>query len=249
MATTEQAAYMAGALDGEGHIAITKAGVDNAQWRKSPRYAFVMTVTNTNKAWLEQLQQWFGGIVKSQNKARDGRRRECYMLRFRSEEILRVLAEVSPYLIIKRRHAQVAQRHFELNAIRRHRFQSGEPVDLQIIAEQESLYTELRSLNLSRPHADQSWRPVGATCSVEDCGRKHYGRGYCWKHYRKYIIRGGPAFYEKKCATCGRDFVARRSDAECCSKACGDKKYYGQNAERIKAQVAAYKARKMQEQT
>jgi HNH endonuclease len=33
---------------------------------------------------------------------------------------------------------------------------------------------------------------VVRTCSVEGCGRKHYGRGFCGKHYQKWREFGDP---------------------------------------------------------
>ena len=224
--TNEQAAYMAGALDGEGHIGLRRQASDPAVGRQSPKFQFVITVANTNKQWLETLASWFGGHVYKMNEASETLR-VSYSLRFRAAESRALLTTVMPYLLMKRRQAELILRYFEIAVRRRESNLPGRRVPSDLIAEQEAIHSEIRSLNLSKKKPiDQSWRKAEAVCSVSECGRKHYGKGYCWKHYRKYIIRGGPAIYEKKCVVCGRDFVARRSDGESCSKACADKKYY-----------------------
>lgn len=239
--TNEQAAYMAGAIDGEGHVGLQRGAPDARRGRVSATFSFRIKITNTNKAWLEQLQQWFGGDIVTVHQATD-RRRTCYDLRFTSTPAKSVLIRIMPYLLIKKRHAELILRYFELAATRRLFSVNVKPTDPAIIAAQEALYVELKSLNLTRK-SPRVFQSKNRTCSFEGCDRKHYGKGYCWMHYRKFILRGGPAAHDKRCVVCGAEFISRRSDAECCSRKCMDKRYYAANAGRIKAQVKANKDR------
>lgn len=244
MVTPEQAAYVAGAIDGEGHLGLSKERPDPGVGRVSARYAFRASIANTNKAWLEQIRQWFGGtIYQHRREGRGDNRRDAYDLRFRRSEVRALLAATMPYLLIKKRHAELLLTYFELAATRRATSRPRFPADPAIVAAQDAIYEELRSRNLRSGRTIKTIERTDAPCSVSGCERKHYGRGYCWIHYRKYIVRGGPAFYEKKCMSCGRDFVGRRSDTVYCSSQCADKMHYARNREAIKERVKAYKQR------
>jgi hypothetical protein len=91
----------------------------------------------------------------------------------------------------------------------------------------------------------------GSECCVDGCGGSRYGQGYCYQHYYALVIK--PKNDADKaargaritCVICGRVFVSRRSKpASVCSKQCRGKQYYQRNSERIKASVAASKARR-----
>jgi hypothetical protein len=242
--TNEQAAYLAGAIDGEGHIGISKTRTPSSEWQRSPRFRFNVTIANTNKAWLEELQRWCGGRIEHIFKATE-RKRDGYVLRFGMTEVKALLARITPYLVMKRRQAELALKYFDLAAKRRLFSVNAKPTDPAIVAEQEALWQEMRSLNLHRLMPSKpTGRQLDRRCSLEECERKHYGKGYCWIHYRKFVIRGGPAHHEKACVVCGAGFVSRRVSAECCSRKCIDKRYYAANAERIKAQVKAAKQKR-----
>lgn len=244
--TNEQAAYMAAAIDGEGHVGLSRQGPERGGGIASPRFTFRILVTNTNKAWLEELQRWFGGRLV-QTHSENERRRACYSLRFMSMDAKALLIRVRPYLLMKRRHVDLMMRYFDLAAKRRLFSVNAKPADPIVVAEQEELYREIRSLNLHRKiQPVRIGRPKRA-CSLDGCEGKHYGKGYCWIHYRKFIIRGGPSAHEKRCLVCGTEFVTKRSDTECCSRKCTDKRYYALNADRIKAQVAAARKRRKQQ--
>lgn len=241
--TNEQAAYVAGAIDGEGHIGIRRTAPDAGLGRRSPRYTFVIHITNTNRRWLEQLQQWFGGRLVQTHEA-DERRRDCYDLRFTAGDAKALLIRVMPHLVMKQRQAGLVLQYFELAATRRLFSVNAKPADPDVIAKQEAIYKEIKSLNLTRKVPPKSVDRVTKRCSVGECGAKHYGKGYCWIHYRKFIIRGGPAAHEKRCVVCGAEFVSRRVDAACCSRRCTDKRYYQLNTEKVKAASRVNRARR-----
>lgn len=243
--TNEQAAYMAAAIDGEGHIGIGRSSKERGVGVASPRFQFRVLVTNTNRAWLEELQRWFGGRLVEMHGETE-RKRACYALRFMSTDAKALLIRVRPYLLMKARHVELMMRYFELAATRRLFSVNAKPTDQQVIAQQEAVYSEMRSLNLTRKIQPLRMTRPQRSCSIDGCETKHYGKGYCWIHYRKFIVRGGPAAYEKRCVVCGTEFVSKRVDTECCSRRCTDRRYYELNAERLKAKAAEYKARKKQ---
>lgn len=249
--TSEQAAYMAGAIDGEGWIGLRRKSPDTSQWMKSPSYVLGLTIANTSRPWLETLQTWFGGHIEAMERRSERNRKDCFRLKFRASEVLVVLMRVRPYLLLKARQADLlmefqplAHRRRALNGLRG-RPSSG--ADQDIVGRQEAIYQELRLLN-QRGVVMQNYAPLKPReirkCGFKGCDRKHYGHGYCWMHYRKFIVRGGPALRELSCRQCGKEFQARRSDAAYCSKECSGKAYYRVHADRIKQQVAGYKRRK-----
>lgn len=221
----EQAAYLAGAIDGEGHISLVPGGRFR-EGRKTPSFHFRLQVTNTNRAWLEELQRWVGGRIDLSRSR--GNKRPCYVLRFGGMEAAEVIGQCQPYLLLKKPHAQLMLRYFELAAQRRSSNPPGRSSDPQVVAQIQAIYEELRSRNLRglRPVVNPGPPVTDRTCSLEGCGRKHYSNGYCKTHYKKYVERGGPTSYEKNCARCKTLFLSKRSDARFCSKHCADLSYY-----------------------
>jgi hypothetical protein len=243
MTATERAAYLAGAIDGEGWIGLQRIAPNAERGIKSPRFKFGLTIANTNRPWLETIQSWVGGtIYEMRGKAN---KRRCHFIRFSATEVKAILGMVMPYLLIKRRQAELLIQFFPLAAVRR--MGNGYPAsgaDPGIVSQQEAIYRELRRLNQRGENAhNYTPQTERRECEFAGCKRVHYGRGYCWIHYRKFIVRGGPALHELACKECGKPFSARRSDAEFCSRECAAHAYYVANSERIKAQVAARKKR------
>lgn len=239
--TNEQAAYFAGAIDGEGWIGLRRLSPSSGEWRKSPSFKFAVTVANTNRAWLETLKGWAGGgsIYETEQQAHRNRR-ACYRLDLRGPQVRLVLAQTMPYLMMKRRQAELLLAFYPLAARRRALNGAARGADPSVVKQQEAIYLELRELN-KRGHAaiNVGGRPQSKRqCALDGCEGKHYGHGYCWIHYRKFIVRGGPALHERSCAECGKPFVARRSDAAFCSSECAGKTYYKVHGERIREQVA-----------
>jgi hypothetical protein len=223
--SVDQAAYVAGAIDGEGSIRLAKhRRVDSG----GVRFHFRVTIANTNHAWLVTLQSWIGGQIVKQGQPEGARnRRQCYQLELRSAETREVLRQIQPYLLIKRKHADLLFRYFELAAVRRAMNLPGQPADPEITARIEAICDELKSLNLRglKPVPPPPLQRSSRRCLLDGCVRPHYSNGYCKQHHKKYIERGGPTWYEKPCIRCGRVFVAKRGDAVFCSKACTAAEY------------------------
>lgn len=219
--TTEQAAYLAGVVDGEGSLSIVRVG---AQHYRVPHFRFVAKITNTKHPWLEELQSWVGGSIYRVDSAKRRNRQPCYDLALNGSQARAMLLQVQPYLRLKQRHADVLLRYFDVASRRRLMNGANQKTDPSVLIELEALHAELRTLNL-RGQA-QNWPKTPKEhrkCRMDGCESPHFGRGYCKRHYKKYIERGGPAWHERDCRQCGKPFVAKRSDAVFCSQSCGDK--------------------------
>ena len=239
--TNEQAAYMAAAIDGEGHIGLQRDSPSAQKGRISPTFQFRVRLTNTNRSWLETLQTQFGGTLIRMHSETE-RKRACYELRFAKDEARAMLLRIQPYLIIKQQHVGLMLRYFELASKRRLFSKNATPTNPAIIAEQDAIYAAFKSANLSRKVPPRIADRSARRCTAPDCERQHYGKGYCWRHYRLFIIRGGPSSYERSCEVCGTEFVTKRVDTKCCSRKCTDRRFYLANAEQIKAAEAARRA-------
>ena len=57
-------------------------------------------------------------------------------------------------------------------------------------------------------------RPLGPPCKI--CGDKHYAKGYCRKHWRRFITHGSPYIVLRPC----------KAEEKCAAPGC-DEKHYG----------------------
>lgn len=232
--SVEQAAYLAGAIDGEG--CVTSCGLSSLR----------VAIANTNRQWLEQLQSWVGGIIQ-EHRGRFNKR-PSYSLSLLVEESGEALAQCQPYLILKKKQAEL---YFRLAGLRRQYAggtRRGYRTDPEYAAARDEVFAELRLLNkrgvVGQPYPGppKSLRQ----CAMDGCGRAHYSNGYCKQHYKKYIERGGPAWHERDCKQCGKPFVAKRSDAEFCSKTCADHAFYGANKDELLMRLRQQRAAQRQ---
>lgn len=239
-----EAAYLAGFVDGEGCLTIGRTKVKES--RTGLSFFAIFMVGNTDLDALTQIQRMCGnGRILMSDKRKALGHKPMYRLDFSANQIRHLLPQVRPYLRIKHRQADIVSAFLKTKSIGR------KPSDAEW-QQQENWRAEIRGLN-RRGLIDTSAeviavRPRAAIasreCELDGCSRKHYGRGYCWIHYRKFIVRGGPKTYTKACVVCGGEFVTKRSSSLCCSKKCGDKRQYSLNSETVKAQVKAARERR-----
>jgi hypothetical protein len=52
---------------------------------------------------------------------------------------------------------------------------------------------------------------MNRTCSIDDCTRKHFGRGYCERHYRTWRTHGTPTPVIQKCMACDKPATSLKS--------------------------------------
>ena len=136
-------AYAAGIIDGEGCIGIEKStrGSDY-RWRQNKRgyrMSVYVTVCNTNLELLEWLEQRFGGYIKEERHRHLGWKR-AWAWRLCSIQAGNLLKLVIPYLIVKRRQAEIA---IELQNTKI----AGKPLSDEQDAYQISKYMAMRELN------------------------------------------------------------------------------------------------------
>jgi len=94
-------AYMAGILDGEGHFSII--------WHKPhDRYHGIVGVMNTNLDLLEWIHNVFGGSIYRRITPTDKSHwKDRYEWRAGNKTLDFILPPIAPFLIIKKRHAEI----------------------------------------------------------------------------------------------------------------------------------------------
>jgi hypothetical protein len=245
-----QAAYLAGFIDGEGCLTIGRA--KKVESRAGFTYFAIVTIGNTNLDALHAILRICGnGKIQLSDKRKALGHKPMYRILFGANQIRWLLPQIRQYLLIKGQQADILASFLAAKV-------NGRNVSDSDWQRLEDWRGQIRALNKRGIHdvapdaltvrrdrrvGVQAWRDVRA-CQTTGCERKHYAKDYCWIHYRKFILRGGPKTYAKQCVVCSGEFVTKRSDTECCSRKCIDKRYYAANAERIKAQVKAAKEKR-----
>lgn len=94
-------AYIAGLIDGEGYIGITRVLATGGYGMKSPRYKARFQIRMVDKTIIEYLADCFGGKAHAYNSASAKGRPMFY---FHASDVMldRLLAQVMPYLRIKK---------------------------------------------------------------------------------------------------------------------------------------------------
>lgn len=250
----EQAGYMAGLIDGEGSLTIGRA--KRLEHRSGFTYFAVLTVANTCLDGLYRVVEMCGnGKIQVQDKRSNILHRPVYRVLFGANQIRHLLPQIQPYLLIKRRQAEVLLEFLDSKAF-------GHHATNESLARHERLRSEIRTLNLrgiknTAPEPvtlrDEWHRPI-VPCSVDGCGNPNYGQSLCYDHYYQRVIKPkheaakAAVDRERVCVVCGATFrLSRLKSLEACSKKCRDRHYYKAHADRIKAQVAAAKERRKQQ--
>jgi len=96
----EKLAYLAGIIDGEGHIGVYKTYYKN----KTDRYRTRVCVSTTSNFLIEWLLKEFGGFVKKK-KMYSNKHKQGFTWQLSDKDADHVLEMVLPYLVIKRSQA------------------------------------------------------------------------------------------------------------------------------------------------
>ena len=95
-------AYMAGIIDGEGHVSAIGTGSTRRQY--NPR----ISVGNTSLALIKWLELNFGGHIYTPSTVRDINRKLVYAWHSsKAPDIYEILSFINPYLVIKREQARL----------------------------------------------------------------------------------------------------------------------------------------------
>ena len=248
--SVDEAAYLAGFFDGEGTLTIGRA--KRTESRAGFTYEAIMTVGNTDMEALNAVLAMSGnGKIQLSDKRKVLGHKPMYRVLFSANQIRHVLPQIRPYLRVKARQADIVAEFLESKF-------NGLHVTPDRWQLWEDLRAEVRALNLrGLKDTDAETLVVREArvrlpgpqrlCVVDGCDRRHLSHGYCGMHRYRFLLKGEPARYDKSCVVCAKEFVASRRNSRHCSQKCRDRERYVLNADRIKANAAANKARKRAE--
>lgn len=219
MPSEVERAYMAGLLDGEGHIGITLLSQPNG----GKRHELSVTVTNTKIDALQQIAADWDGKIAQIRKRREGWS-EVADIRWNSESAVRMLEAVLPYLRIKQEQARIAIRFGQTIRDRNRR---RTPLTEQEWQVREDLRLAIRGLNRRAPGRQEPPQVERPPLTCQYCGEQFTS----YQKRRKYCsqacnMKAGRDAYEERtrsirpCALCGTEFLAR-STQKYCSIKCG----------------------------
>ena len=140
-------AYLAGIIDGEGSIYIGNFSCNTTT--KLPYYQTNIQVTNTDKGLIDWLKETFGGLTNTRTRKQmpGNSRKQVYIWTVTGERLTHLCEEILPYLICKRRQAEIMLKM-------RATFETGSPnrLGLETRHIRQSLMDEMRSLHV-RTHS------------------------------------------------------------------------------------------------
>lgn len=109
--TTEQIAYLAGIVDGEGcfYIGRVKQGKYGSGWQ----WHVLLKITSCDEVLILWLEQIFGGSKESRYRwtSKQKFNRPVYNWQATGEMLDYILQAIEPYLIIKKPHCDVMKRY------------------------------------------------------------------------------------------------------------------------------------------
>lgn len=134
--------YLAGIIDGEGTISITKTNAyKNKDW--SPVYNLKVSCINKNYDVISMLKKNFGGWI--------GNDKICWRWSVTCLKALKTIKMLIPFLIIKNKQAQLGLEYYKKYFFRqKNGFSKGGKVPFllkNIINKREEVFIKMRNLN------------------------------------------------------------------------------------------------------
>lgn len=151
--TIAELCYLAGVLDSDGCLSITK----NIGLRKNPRYVFAMNVTNTSETLMIWLVEKFGGFYNHRRQMSE-RHKITYGWHHRNGSAFWILKLVEPHLIIKGAQARVAIQLLENWKTTQGGFASC--IEDAEVERREGCYLQMKVLNRFGPVQPQRLSPL-----------------------------------------------------------------------------------------
>jgi len=139
-------AYLAGILDGEGTITISRQ-TDRRKGRVYHCYSPHITISNTVRLMLDSIKNRFGGKIVEVNRRVEGHQKPGYILYFRKGEMLALLPKVIPYLTIKKRKAELLLEYMLSRPKKTPRGADGRFVRVRLTIRQRRIIAEIRRNN------------------------------------------------------------------------------------------------------
>jgi hypothetical protein len=135
-------AYFAGILDGEGNVSIERVAPNAKQRTHNPRHQARVTVVNTSPELIEWLVAHFGGTVQAR-KIDPLKHKQTWAWRLAEIPVLALLKLTLPYLVIKRRQAELVIEFVE----GRVNFRGYKMITPEELARRDRLWNEIKRLN------------------------------------------------------------------------------------------------------
>lgn len=135
-------AYIAGIIDGEGYIGLLRVKKGNkSKWQSLREFKFVpcIKVVMTNKEIIEWLRNSFGGTIEIRTKNTAKNAKVSYGWTLRKAHTIKFLKLIYPYLMIKRKQAEVLFRFPRIKA--------GTIITDEVYQKRIELYEEIKILN------------------------------------------------------------------------------------------------------
>lgn len=133
--------YLAGLIDGEGSIFIKKA-----KGRKNPIHSLELEISMTHKPTIESIYKMygFGSFRASKRKKKMSHHKQAWRICFSSNDAVKVINDVLPYLRTKRGEAELALEFAKLKE--KHCGRRG--LSEEMMQLREDYYNDLKNLKL-----------------------------------------------------------------------------------------------------
>ena len=170
--------YFAGIVDGEGSIGISKSIRKLEYNKRGYVYNPFFLIANTHLPMLEYLQKHFKGKIVYLDE-----RTLCYHLTFNGEIMKDLLPELIPYLLIKRRQAEIV-----LEFLKKKEEIGSRPPSDDLYKYYEWCYQECKRLKLIRYNYNIVRIPFGVL-KCKQCGKDFMANSgsqrYCCKYCKQ----------------------------------------------------------------
>ena len=215
--TETDKAYLAGFVDGEGHITIGSRGGGKGYYLGSG-------VTNTHEGVLLHLQRIWGGNLTTP-RARGTEHQKAGELKWSTSVAVKMLREIQPYMIVKAEQCRLA---LEFAALLNPPEHSTRPISQENWEQREAIRLALRERNARRGKVQPRKYEEKPTLTCQFCGTEfttyQKTRKYCSPQCNQKAHR--QAYYDrhqqdKTCPDCGKQFTTWRKDQVYCSPQCG----------------------------
>lgn len=133
--TSEEKAYIAGIIDGEGTVTLTR---DHHGEMPAPK----VSVANNNLELLRWIKGKVGAGIIIKRTKRQPQHGDQYVLDFSNNSALSLLSEVGKYMLVKKAHAQLLLSRYKAATPRNGRYNED------LLNAKLQLLAEIRALNL-----------------------------------------------------------------------------------------------------
>ena len=146
MLTKLQRGYLAGILDGEGSVGITRQKRIDRKRKRDYGYRSDVRVTQRRRILLSTILEWIG--QENGHIGRTGLNNAFFTLRFKSEWLRKNLPKISIHLILKRRQADLV---IDFLGHKTHVGRNG--VGADVWSKWDAQYAKCKALNADRTNS------------------------------------------------------------------------------------------------